>query len=89
VKSLSRLGVYGTTGRPFYQCAQCGAPIIADTWSEYVSERQVRNVWSCDACGYQFETAAYFPKVDLLKEVAYNVVSQLIADASITFSTNS
>jgi ribosomal protein L37AE/L43A len=63
--SLQRLvGVYGTTGRPFYQCAQCGASIIADAWSEFVNERQVRNVWSCEACGYQFETAAYFPKVN-------------------------
>ena len=64
MKSLPRLSVYGTIGRPFYQCPQCGAPILADPWSEYVSERQVRNVWSCEACGYQFETAAYFPKVD-------------------------
>jgi hypothetical protein len=32
--------------------------------SAAVSERQVKNVWSCDACGHQFETAAYFPKVD-------------------------
>ena len=63
MKSLQR-SVYGTTGRPFCQCAQCGALIIADSWSEYVSELQVRNVWSCEACGYQFETAAYFPKVD-------------------------
>jgi ribosomal protein L37AE/L43A len=61
---LQRLGVYGTTGRLFYQCAKCGAPVIAETWSECVGERQVRNVWSCDACGYQFETAAYFPKVN-------------------------
>src|SRR5436190_2027534 len=26
---LQRLGVYGTTGRLFYQCAKCGAPVIA------------------------------------------------------------
>ena len=64
MKSLPRLSVYGTTGRPFYQCPQCGAPILADPWSEYVSERPVRNVRSCEACGYQVETAAYFPKVD-------------------------
>jgi ribosomal protein L37AE/L43A len=61
---LQRLGVYGTIGRLFYQCAKCGAPVIAETWSECVGERQVRNVWSCDACGYQFETAAYFPKIN-------------------------
>jgi ribosomal protein L37AE/L43A len=65
MESFRRLvGVYGTTGRPFYQCAQCGAAIIADAWSEDVNERQVRNVWSCDTCGYQFETAAHFPKID-------------------------
>ena len=53
MKSLPRAGVYGTTGRPFCECAQCRAPIVADTWSECVGERQVRSVWSCEACGYQ------------------------------------
>jgi ribosomal protein L37AE/L43A len=70
MESFRRLvGVYGTTGRPFYQCAQCGAAIIADAWSEDVNERQVRNVWSCDTCGYQFETAAHFPKIDQAADV--------------------
>ena len=62
MKRFQRLGVYGTTGRPFYQCAQCGAPIIAEIWSERGDERQGRNLWSCDACGYHFETVASFPK---------------------------
>jgi ribosomal protein L37AE/L43A len=39
---------------PVAQCAQCGAAIIAPEWSEHRSERCVRNVWSCEACGYQF-----------------------------------
>ena len=60
---LNRLvGVYGTTGRPFYQCAQCDAPIIADP--ERVNERQVGNVWSCDACRSRSESAANPPKVN-------------------------
>lgn len=41
-------------------CAQCGAPIIVALWAEYVSEHRVRNLWSCDTCGYQFETEVYF-----------------------------
>jgi ribosomal protein L37AE/L43A len=41
-------------------CAQCGAAILAPTWSEHVDERCVRHVWECEACGYEFETAVYF-----------------------------
>ena len=40
-------------------CAQCGEPLIAARWSEHLSERCIRHVWECDACGYQFETAVY------------------------------
>ncbi len=40
-------------------CAQCGAPLIAATWSEHLSKRCIRYVWECDACGYEFETAVY------------------------------
>jgi ribosomal protein L37AE/L43A len=47
---------------PVIQCAQCGGPIIAPEWSE----RCVRNVWSCETCGYRFENAVYFcaPKIE-------------------------
>jgi hypothetical protein len=41
-------------------CAQCRAGIVAAEWSEYLSGGCVRNVWSCDACGYQFEDTVYF-----------------------------
>jgi ribosomal protein L37AE/L43A len=41
------------------QCAQCGADIIAAERSEHLSESCVRNVWACDACGYQFEDTVY------------------------------
>jgi hypothetical protein len=37
------------------ECARCGADMIAPRWSEHLSDRCVRNVWSCAACGYQFE----------------------------------
>jgi ribosomal protein L37AE/L43A len=50
---------------PVIQCAQCGAAIVAPEWSEHRSERCVRNLWSCEACGYQFEHTVYFsaPKI--------------------------
>jgi rubredoxin len=42
-------------------CPQCSAHLLAPDWSEYVSERCVRHTWSCDACGYEFETTVLFP----------------------------
>ncbi len=43
------------------QCSQCGAAIIAAEWSEHLSDHCVRNIWSCDDCGYQFEDTIYLP----------------------------
>ncbi len=43
----------------FNRCAQCRADIIAPEWSEYVTNNCVRNVWSCEACGYRFEDTVY------------------------------
>ena len=41
-------------------CPQCSAWLLAPDWSEYLSERCVRHTWSCEACGYAFETAVIF-----------------------------
>jgi chromosome partitioning protein len=41
------------------QCAQCGAGLIAPEWSEHLPDHRIRNVWSCEACGYQFEHTVY------------------------------
>jgi hypothetical protein len=46
--------------RMMQHCAQCGAPLVAPDWTEQMSERRVRHLWSCEACGYQFETSIYF-----------------------------
>ena len=40
------------------ECAQCGADIIAPEWSGHLSDYCIRHMWSCDACGYQFEDTA-------------------------------
>jgi ribosomal protein L37AE/L43A len=49
---------------PLNLCAQCGAVLIAPIWAEHLNDRHVRNLWSCESCGYQFETSAYFPVLD-------------------------
>lgn len=46
---------------PLNLCAQCGAALIAPIWAEHLNERHVKNLWLCEACGYQFETSVYFP----------------------------
>jgi rubredoxin len=45
-------------------CPQCQAWLLAPDWSEYLNERCVRHAWSCDACGYEFETAVFFSATD-------------------------
>lgn len=47
-------------------CAQCGKPIAAPEWVE--EDRQaVAYLWHCHACGYKFESMAFFsrPRRDL------------------------
>jgi ribosomal protein L37AE/L43A len=51
---------------PLNLCAQCGAALIAPIWAESLDGRHVRNLWCCEACGYQFETSVYFP----MREIA-------------------
>lgn len=43
-------------------CPQCSEWLLAPDWSEHLSARCVRHTWSCEACGYQFETAVFFPE---------------------------
>ena len=45
-------------GTPLRFCINCSDALIAATSSKYVSERSVRNSKSCDACGFEFGTAA-------------------------------
>ena len=42
-------------------CPQCSAHLLAPVWSEHVNECRVRHTWSCETCGYGFETTVFFP----------------------------
>ena len=48
--------------RPVVPCAQCGDRLLAPEWSEYLDERHVRHLLSCDHCGYEFETEVCYPR---------------------------
>ena len=37
-------------------CSRCGDRLIAPEVSEFVSEEEVRQHWSCTRCGHEFET---------------------------------
>jgi ribosomal protein S27AE len=41
-------------------CPQCSGWLLAPEWSEHLNERSVRHTWSCNACGYNFETTVFF-----------------------------
>jgi hypothetical protein len=50
-------------------CPQCSAWLLAPDWSEHLTER-FRHTWSCETCGYGFETAVFFPAVVKDRRVA-------------------
>jgi ribosomal protein L37AE/L43A len=45
--------------------ARCGADLIAPEWSKHFPDHRIRNVWSCEVCGYQFEDTVYWPAREL------------------------
>jgi len=57
--ALSRLATYSKN-----MCPQCSEWLLAPDWSEYLSERCVRHTWSCEMCGYGFETTVVFPALE-------------------------
>jgi ribosomal protein L37AE/L43A len=36
--------------------------LLAPEWSEYLDDRHIRHLWSCDTCGYEFETTVRYPE---------------------------
>jgi rubredoxin len=42
------------------KCPQCDVSLLAPDWSEFINECRVRHTWSCEACGYAFETDVFF-----------------------------
>jgi ribosomal protein L37AE/L43A len=49
----------------FRECMQCAADMIAPISSEHLSDHCIRNMWSCEDCGYQFEDSIYLSAREL------------------------
>ena len=49
---------------PVVPCAQCGVTLLAPEWSESLDDRRIRHLWSCEACGYEFESEVCYPVSD-------------------------
>ena len=43
--------------RPGMACSECNDLLVAPKWSAYVSNHEVRHVWSCENCGHEIEMA--------------------------------
>jgi hypothetical protein len=41
-------------------CAQCGENLYMPEWSEWLDAARVRHLWTCEVCGYTFETTARY-----------------------------
>jgi len=37
-------------------CTMCNEIVIAPTWSEYMSNHEVRHFWFCENCGHDIQT---------------------------------
>jgi ribosomal protein S27AE len=44
--------------KPAMTCARCGDALYMARGAEYVDPQRIRHQWSCDECGYSFETLA-------------------------------
>ena len=60
MEEFQKVEVNRVIGKPLRLCTNCGDAMIAAKSSKYVSERCVRNSWSCDVCGFEVETTATF-----------------------------
>ena len=46
--------------RPLIECAQCGDRLYVPEWTEYRDGGRISHLWTCEACGYSFETTVRF-----------------------------
>jgi RNase P subunit RPR2 len=43
--------------RPAIACSECNDLLVAQKSSAYMSNHEVRHVWSCENCGHEIEMA--------------------------------
>jgi ABC-type ATPase with predicted acetyltransferase domain len=55
-----------TRARPGMACRECNDLLVAPKSSAYVSNHEIRHVWSCESCGHEIEMVQPCP---LLKKI--------------------
>lgn len=51
-------------------CPRCDHMLVAPDASQHVCEQTIRHVWSCEACGNEFNTVVKFVQTNALASVA-------------------
>lgn len=46
--------------KPAMTCTRCGDALYMARGAEYVDTQRIRHHWSCDECGFTFDTLASF-----------------------------
>ena len=87
MEELQKVKVDRVVGKPLPLCTNCGDVMIAAKSSKYVSERCVRNSWSCDVCGFEVETTATFTsKRTSIKTISHRALLRLAKRANSNYS---
>ena len=61
------------------QCSHCGEEPIAPEKSEFLNEAEVRHIWSCPNCGYEFFRSFQIdPKTPMPLELVEQYLSSLL-----------
>ena len=64
-KSISHPSDLGISTRTLPRKAPAERLLIEPEWSEHFPDHRIRNVWSCQACGYEFEDTVYYAAREL------------------------
>jgi uncharacterized protein with PIN domain len=65
-----RLSASGASRFGRQRCPRCDHLLVAPDFSEHVCEQTIRHLWSCEACGTEFNTEVSFRRSDVLHAVA-------------------
>ena len=87
MEEFQKVEVNRVVGKPLRLCTNCGDVMIAAKSSKYVSERCVRNSWSCDVCGFEVETTATFTsRRTSIKTISHRALLRLAKRANSNYS---
>jgi DNA-directed RNA polymerase subunit M/transcription elongation factor TFIIS len=59
-------------------CSECNDLLVAPKSSAYVSNHEVRHVWSCENCGHEIEMAVML-RFDAMSERSVSAISLSVA----------